>query len=233
MAFVEAAALCKSYRLGRKQAVHALRGVDLSIEEGEFVALLGHSGSGKSTLLNLIGGLDRPTSGRLRVAQADLGALGPTELALYRRRTVGFVFQSFHLSPRLPAWENVALPLRFAGRARAERRRRAHAVLEQVGLAQRADHRPSELSGGEQQRVAVARGLIQQPRLLLTDEPTGNLDTATGRQILDLLSEVHRGGTTLLMVTHDADMAQERAGRIVRLADGRLLHAPAGRAEPA
>ncbi len=222
MAFVETLDLARSYRVGRGQRVDALAGVSLRVEEGEFVGLLGHSGSGKSTLLNLIGGLDRPTGGRLRVGDAWLDTLGATALALYRRRTVGFVFQSFHLSPRLPAWENVALPLRFAGVGRGERRQRAHAALERVGLLPRATHQPAELSGGEQQRVAVARGLIQQPRLLLADEPTGNLDTATGAQILDLLGEVHRGGTTLLMVTHDAQTARERAGRLVRLQDGRL-----------
>ncbi|MFV1959146.1 MAG: ABC transporter ATP-binding protein, partial [Planctomycetota bacterium] len=181
------------------------------------------SGSGKSTLLSLIGGLDRPTAGTVRVGERDLATLGPRELAAYRAETVGFVFQAFHLQPRFPAWENVALPLVFAGVSRRERRRHALAVLDRVGLGDRAGHRPSQLSGGEQQRVALARSLIRSPTLLLGDEPTGNLDTETSRQVLDLLLEVNREGTTLLLVTHDPDLVRLPQARFFRLADGLLV----------
>jgi putative ABC transport system ATP-binding protein len=224
MALVEATRVWREYRLGG-ETVEALRGVDLTIEPGEFVALIGRSGSGKSTLLNLLGGLDRPSRGSIRVGGVELAEMSKRELSLYRRSSVGFIFQSFNLVTSLRAWENVALPLVFQGIGRFERRKRAHAILERVGLEKRANHVPSELSGGEQQRVAIARALINAPRMLLCDEPTGNLDTATSAQILGLLNESHRGGTTLVMVTHDASLAQAHAQRTLRMADGQFTEA--------
>lgn len=222
MPLIDAQALEKRYPLGRSVVVKALRGVDLAVDAGEVLAILGRSGSGKSTLMNLIGGLDKPTAGSLRVADLELGRLPAKALAAFRAETIGFVFQSFHLQPRFHAWENVALPLTFAGVSRGERKRRATAVLERVGLADRADHRPSQLSGGEQQRVALARALVSEPPLLLCDEPTGNLDSRTSETILDLLMEARAKGATLVMVTHDDELAQEHATRIVRMGDGRV-----------
>jgi len=222
MAVVRTRDLTKEYRLGRENVVHALAGVDLEVEPGELVAVLGRSGSGKSTLLNVVGGLDRPTRGRVEVEGEDLATLGERALAAFRARKVGFVFQSFHLQPRYPAWENVALPLVFAGVVRRERRRRATALLDRLGLAARAGHRPAELSGGEQQRVAFARSLVADPPLLLADEPTGNLDSETSRQVVDLLRDAHGRGTTLLLVTHDREMAEDAADRVLQMTDGRI-----------
>ncbi len=215
-------------------AVHALRGIDLSVAPGELVAITGPSGCGKTTLLNLMGALDRPTGGRLRVLGEELSGRGPRERALFRRTRLGFVFQQFHLIPTLTALENVALPLRYAGVARAERERRAAGWLERVGLLARAAHRPLLLSGGEQQRVAVARALVGGARLLLADEPTGNLDGATARAIVGLLREAAGEGVTVVLVTHDLEVAGAAARR-VRLRDG-AIEADEGepaRAEPA
>jgi putative ABC transport system ATP-binding protein len=222
MALVEATRLTREYRLGG-EIVEALREVDLSIEQGEFIALLGRSGSGKSTLLNLLGGLDRPTRGSIRVNGVELADMSTRELSQYRRTAVGFIFQSFNLVTSLRAWENVALPLVFQGLGRLERKKRAHELLERVGLDKRANHIPSELSGGEQQRVAIARSLVNEPRMLLCDEPTGNLDTSTSGQIMELLNESHRAGTTLVMVTHDPVLAEQHARRTLRMADGRFV----------
>ncbi len=222
MALVEATRLWREYHLGG-EVVEALRGIDLNIEQGEFVALLGRSGSGKSTLLNLLGGLDRPSRGSIRVNGTELAEMSKTELSLYRRTTVGFIFQSFNLVTSLRAWENVALPLVFQGIGRFERRKRAHGLLERVGLGKRANHVPSEMSGGEQQRVAIARALVNDPKLLLCDEPTGNLDTATSEQIMALLDESHRAGTTLVMVTHDPELAEKHTQRTLKMADGQFL----------
>lgn len=222
MALVEATRLTREYRLGG-ETVEALRGVDLTIEQGEFVALLGRSGSGKSTLLNLLGGLDRPTRGSIRVGGIELADMSKNELSLYRRTMVGFIFQSFNLVTSLRAWENVALPLVFQGISRFERRKRAHELLERVGLDKRANHVPSELSGGEQQRVAIARSLVNEPKMLLCDEPTGNLDTSTSGQIMEMLLESHRANTTLVMVTHDPALAEEHAQRTLRMADGQFV----------
>jgi len=222
MALVEATRLWREYHLGG-EVVEALRGIDLSIEQGEFVALLGRSGSGKSTLLNLLGGLDRPSRGSIRVNGVELAEMSKTELSLYRRTTVGFIFQSFNLVTSLRAWENVALPLVFQGIGRFERRKRAHQLLERVGLGKRANHVPSEMSGGEQQRVAIARALVNDPKLLLCDEPTGNLDTATSEQIMALLDESHHAGTTLVMVTHDPELAEKHTQRTLKMADGQFL----------
>lgn len=203
--------------------VHALRGVSLTVRRREKVALLGKSGSGKSTLLNLIGGLDRPTSGTIEVWGGDLDRMSRKELARHRLETVGMIFQSFNLIASRTALENVELPMLFAARAPAERRAAARQALEAVGLGQRLNHRPSELSGGEHQRVAIARALVNRPRILLADEPTGNLDSATASEILDLLiSHVQRQEATLLLVTHDEELARRCADRIVWLKDGML-----------
>jgi predicted ABC-type transport system involved in lysophospholipase L1 biosynthesis ATPase subunit len=220
---VRATDLTKAY--GPESArIHALRGVSLEIRRGEKVALLGKSGSGKSTLLNILGGLDVPSSGNVVVDGRDLGKLSGRELARYRLTTVGMIFQSFHLIPSRTALQNVELPMIFAGRPGRERRAAAQRALEAVGLGQRLKHRPAELSGGEQQRVAIARALVNRPALLLADEPTGNLDSATAGDILALLTgPLAENGTTLVLVTHDEELAQRCADRILRLKDGQLL----------
>jgi predicted ABC-type transport system involved in lysophospholipase L1 biosynthesis ATPase subunit len=202
--------------------VHALRGVSLEIRQGERIALLGRSGSGKSTLLNILGGLDRPTAGDVLVARQDLARLSSVALARYRLECVGMIFQSFHLIASQNALQNVELPMIFAGRTPRERREAARRALEAVGLEHRLTHYPSQLSGGEKQRVAIARALVNDPPVLLADEPTGNLDTATAGEVLDLLADhVHRHETTLVLVTHDEELARRHTDRIVRLKDGR------------
>ena len=204
--------------------IPAINGVSLEVREGEFVALLGSSGSGKSTLLNLLAGLDRPTSGEILVDGKNLAALNTEELARYRRETVGMVFQSFNLLPRMTLEENVELPLRLAEIERTERESRVIRALERVRLSARRKHRPSELSGGEQQRGALARALVNQPRILFADEPTGNLDSVNGEQIMLLLQEIQRSmGMTVVLVTHERPLAERFADRIVVLADGRLV----------
>jgi putative ABC transport system ATP-binding protein len=219
--------LSRNYSVA-KTAVAALGGVDLTIPRGEFTALAGPSGSGKSTLLNLVGGLDRPSGGEIRVDGLSLGKASEKELVQYRRSRVGFIFQSFNLMPTLSALENVESPMVLAEVPRAERRARAVSLLESVGLAQRASHKPNELSGGEKQRVAIARALANRPALLLADEPTGNLDSKTGAIVLDLLcSLLKTNGVTLIMVTHDPEVAT-RSDRIIHLRDGsiqRIEHA--------
>jgi putative ABC transport system ATP-binding protein len=213
--------LARRYQMG-KTAVDALRGVDLSVQPGEFVSLVGPSGSGKSTLLHLIGGLVRPTGGEVWVNGIELGRSSDQQLVAYRRDTLGFVFQSFNLLPIKLAWENVAVPLMLAGMPSAQRKARALEILAQLGLGLRGDHRPSELSGGEQQRVAIARALANRPRLLLADEPTGNLDSRTGSEIMALLQRLVRDeGLTMLLVTHDMNVARY-ADRIVHLRDGTI-----------
>ncbi len=203
--------------------VRALRGVNLAILRGERVALLGKSGSGKSTLLNLLGGLDRPSSGQVHVAGSDLHALRPEALARFRLVTVGMIFQAYNLIGSRSALENVELPMVFAGRPRSERREAAHRALEAVGLGDRLEHRPNQLSGGERQRVAIARAMVNRPAVLLADEPTGNLDSETARDVLDLLlAHVAREGTTLILVTHDDDLARVASDRVIRLKDGRV-----------
>ncbi len=218
---IELRGLTKTYGVGER-AVHALRGLDLEVAAGEWLAVTGASGSGKSTLLHILGGLDRPTAGTARVLGRDLAELDAAGRTLHRRHTVGFVFQQFLLLPTLTALENVAMPLRYAGVGGKERRDRAAAVLERVGLAARLDHLPSMLSGGEQQRVALARALVGQAPLLLADEPTGNLDTETAAEIVALLQELAKErSATVLVVTHDLEIAR-RAPRTVRMRDGRL-----------
>jgi putative ABC transport system ATP-binding protein len=201
--------------------LRALDGVSEHIGAAEHVAIMGPSGSGKSTLLNIIGCLDRPTSGRYCLDGREVGTLDDAALTDVRRNHIGFVFQVFHLVPRLTAAENVELPMVFAGVPRAERRERAAAGLGAVGLAERADHRPEQLSGGERQRVAIARAMVMRPRVLLADEPTGNLDTASGRQVLELLEGLHASGLTLVVVTHDPAVGR-RAQRVLQMVDGRI-----------
>jgi len=220
---VQAVDLVRHYRMGGS-VIRAADGVSLEIQRGEFVALLGASGSGKSTLLNLIAGLDRPSGGSILVLGRDLAKMNSEELARYRRETVGMIFQSFNLIPSMTLEENVELPLRFAEVERGERANRVTEALERVDLIKRLGHRPPELSGGEQQRVAIARALVNRPALLLADEPTGNLDSRTGNEIMGLLRELNRSmGTTVIMVTHERALADQYASRSVHLADGRVV----------
>jgi putative ABC transport system ATP-binding protein len=212
--------LSKDYPMNG-EAVHALRGVSLEIHPGEFVAVVGPSGSGKSTLLQLLGGIDTPSSGSVEIQGTELGSLSDRELTRLRLTRLGFIFQRFHLLPVLTARENVELPMAEAGVPRAVRQSRAVELLTYVGLAHRAGHRATQLSGGEMQRVAIARALGNRPALLLADEPTGELDAATGRDILDLFSRLHREGTTLVVVTHDEHLARQ-AGRVIHMLDGRI-----------
>jgi putative ABC transport system ATP-binding protein len=215
--------LRKHYQMGTT-TVRALDGVSLTVQQGEFLGLLGTSGSGKSTLLNLIAGLDRPTGGTLKIFDQDLAAMSSTELSVHRRRNVGIIFQSFNLVSTMTAAENVALSMMFAGVARAEREDRAAALLAAMGLGARRQHRPRELSGGEQQRVAIARALSNQPHLLLADEPTGNLDSRTSGEIMAVLQDLNeREGKTIIMVTHDPRLASQYAHRTVTMLDGAIL----------
>jgi putative ABC transport system ATP-binding protein len=220
---VRAENLTRHYQMG-ESVIRAVDGVTLEIASGEFAAMLGSSGSGKSSLLNLIAGLDRPTSGSVTVDGSDLAQLSREELARYRRHTVGIVFQAFNLIPTMSVAENVELPLRFAEVLPDDRRKFANEALERVGLAGRVRHRPTELSGGEQQRVALARALVNRPKLLLADEPTGNLDSKTGKEILDLLQDLNRrNGITVIMVTHERDLADRYATRQIFLGDGKVI----------
>jgi putative ABC transport system ATP-binding protein len=215
--------LKKHYQMGAS-IVRALDGVSLSVAHGEFVALLGTSGSGKSTLLNLIAGLDRPSDGSLRIFDRDLAQMSSEELSLHRRHNVGIIFQSFNLVPTMTARENITLAMMFAGAPRADRDAAAASLLEAMGLAERQNHRPRELSGGEQQRVAIARALSNKPHLLLADEPTGNLDSRTSRDILGILKHLNeREGKTIIMVTHDASLAETYANRTMTLLDGVII----------
>jgi len=215
--------LCRHYRMG-ETLIRAVDGVSLDVPSGEFVALLGSSGSGKSSILNLIAGLDRPTSGSVIVQDRDLAKLSREELAKYRLHVVGMVFQSFNLIPSMTLAENVELPLRFAEVERGRRESLAREALERVGLKARMSHRPSELSGGEQQRAALARALINRPKLLLADEPTGNLDSHTGTEIMEMLRAFNQElGMTVVMVTHERVLAERYAQRMIFLADGKLI----------
>jgi len=212
--------ICREFQVGG-QMVRALREVDLDVRRGEFLAVMGPSGSGKSTLLNLLGCLDTPTRGSYRLAGEEVGGLGEAGLAEIRRSRIGFVFQTFHLVPRLTAARNVELPMIFAGVPAPERRERAARALRAVGLTGRAEHRPAQLSGGERQRVAIARAVVMEPDILLADEPTGNLDLRSGEEVLQLLEERNAAGITLVVVTHNPEIGG-RAGRLLRLVDGRV-----------
>jgi putative ABC transport system ATP-binding protein len=217
--------ICRYYKMG-EALIRAVDQISLEVRAGQFLALLGASGSGKSTLLNLIAGLDRPSSGVIVVHGRDLAAMSSEELATHRNQTIGIVFQSFQLLPRMTLEENVELPLRIAEVPRRERPARVHEALERVRLGARAKHRPAELSGGEQQRAAIARALVNRPMILLADEPTGNLDSKTGEEIMNLIAEIHRTpsspGRTIVMVTHEHALAERYADRIVTLSDGEI-----------
>lgn len=218
MSLVRLDSVGKTYRLGEVY-VHALAGVSLTIDEGDFVAIMGASGSGKSTLMNIIGCLDRPTSGRYALNGEDVGSKTRNELAALRNRTLGFVFQNFNLLARTSALENVELPLLYSGTQAGERHRRARAALERVGLGARLEHHPAQLSGGQQQRVAIARAVVTEPRLILADEPTGNLDSQTSVEIMALFQGLSRSGITVVCVTHETDISAY-ASRVVVLKDG-------------
>ena len=221
MALIELKDIYKIYDMGAEK-VHALNGVNLDIQRGEYVAIMGSSGSGKSTLMNLIGCLDTPTSGTYRLNEVEVQGLDDSQLAAIRNKEIGFVFQTFNLLARTNALHNVELPLIYAGVPRRERREKAKRALEKVRLGERMLHNPNELSGGQRQRVAIARALVNDPSLLLADEPTGNLDSATSKEIMDLFDELHNAGNTVLLVTHEADIAQH-AWRQVLLRDGRVM----------
>jgi putative ABC transport system ATP-binding protein len=221
VSLIELAEVRKTYDTGHVR-VDALRGVDVLVDEGEYVAIVGPSGSGKSTLMHILGCLDVPTSGSYHLAGEDVSTLSEARLAEVRNRRIGFVFQQFNLLPSLSAWRNVELPMIYAGVSRTERHDRAQAALAKVGLADRAQHRPGELSGGQQQRVAIARALVTDPALLLADEPTGNLDSASTNEVLGLLDDLSEIGRTIVLITHEHEVAQ-RAGRVISVMDGQVV----------
>jgi putative ABC transport system ATP-binding protein len=220
-ALIEAHDLVKLYRMG-DETVHALDGVSFTIPKGDYCAIVGPSGSGKSTLMNILGGLDTPTGGRITIAGNDIGAMTDDDLALFRNQTIGFVFQSFNLLPRLTALENVELPMIYGGVLPKERKERAEELLHRVGLGERMGHRPTQLSGGQQQRVAIARALAGKPALLLADEPTGALDTHTGVEILGLFGQLNTEGATVVLVTHDHEVAASTR-RTIEMRDGKIV----------
>jgi putative ABC transport system ATP-binding protein len=218
---MELSGICREYVVGA-ETVHALDHVDLKVERGVYVSIMGPSGSGKSTLLNVLGLLDRPTSGTYRLQGEDVSNLDDNALAAHRQQQIGFIFQFFHLIPRMTALENVELPLVLTGAAPRARRERAASILESVGLKTRLDHRPDQLSGGERQRVAIGRAIVMQPSYLLADEPTGNLDTRSGGEIIEILEQLNRNGIALLIVTHDSAIG-DRARRHLKLRDGKIV----------
>jgi putative ABC transport system ATP-binding protein len=217
---IEANELWKTYQMGTEE-IHALQGVDLALESGDYFAIMGPSGSGKSTLMNLLGCLDTPTRGTYLLNEREVSSMSDDELAQVRNREIGFVFQTFNLLPRATALHNVELPLIYAGMTARERQQSAMRALEQVDLADRVKHRPNELSGGQRQRVAIARALVNNPSILLADEPTGNLDSTTGREILALFDKLHQRGHTIIVVTHEPEVARH-AGQVLHLKDGRV-----------
>lgn len=215
---IEIRGIIRDFQLGQ-ETVHVLKGIDLDIERGEYVAIMGPSGSGKSTLMNLLGCLDTPTAGSYILNGNDVSQMSDDELAEIRNKEIGFVFQTFNLLPRTTALDNVALPMVYAGMSKSDRNKRAEEVLTDVGLADRMDHKPNQLSGGQRQRVAVGRALVNKPSIILADEPTGNLDTKTGYEIMNLFDDIHKAGNTVIMVTHEEDIAAH-AKRVIRLRDG-------------
>ncbi len=226
MPIAEIKDLCKVYTMGTNK-VHALRNVDLSFEQGEFISIMGPSGSGKSTLLNLLGCLDRPTSGQYLLGDQDVAKMNDDALSAIRSEMLGFVFQSFNLLPQLNVVENIEVPLFYQGVPASEARRRATELAGKVGLGSRCDHKPTQLSGGQQQRVAIARALVNDPILILADEPTGNLDSKTGEEIMVMLQELHETGTTIVMVTHENEVAMN-AEKVLTFRDGELVDTKAG-----
>ena len=227
MSLIETVDLWKTYTMGEEQ-IHALQGVSISITRGEYIAIMGPSGSGKSTLMNLIGCLDTPTRGTYHLNGKNVGQMNDDELARIRNEEIGFVFQTFNLLPRATALHNVELPMVYAGMGRREREARATQVLKMVELEDRMNHRPSELSGGQRQRVAIARALVNSPSIILADEPTGNLDTKTGEEIIGLFKRLHAAGNTLVLITHEAEVAVH-AERVVQIRDGGIESDSAGR----
>jgi putative ABC transport system ATP-binding protein len=221
-ALIEIRDVTKTYDMGAEAQVRALDGVTLDIDAGDYVAVMGPSGSGKSTLMNLIGCLDTPTTGTYRLKSREVSAMDDDELARIRNKEIGFIFQTFNLLPRADALQNVELPLIYSGAARKARHEQAKRALEAVGLGDRMHHRPNEMSGGQRQRVAIARALVNDPSLLLADEPTGNLDSKTGQEILALIDTLHGQGNTILLVTHEEELAV-RAARVIRLRDGKVV----------
>ncbi|WP_339755685.1 ABC transporter ATP-binding protein [uncultured Winogradskyella sp.] len=215
---IEIRNIIRDFKLGQ-EIVHVLKGIDLDIKRGEYVAIMGPSGSGKSTLMNLLGCLDTPTAGSYKLNGNDVSQMSDDELAEIRNTEIGFVFQTFNLLPRTTALENVALPMIYAGASKKQRQERATEVLDNVGLADRMDHKPNQLSGGQRQRVAVGRALVNKPSIILADEPTGNLDSKTGMEIMGLFDDIHKAGNTVIMVTHEEEVAAH-AHRIIRLRDG-------------
>jgi putative ABC transport system ATP-binding protein len=221
-ALIDIRDVTKTYEMGAETIVHALDGVSLAIEAGDYVAIMGPSGSGKSTLMNLIGCLDTPSTGSYILKGREIATMNDDELAMIRNKEIGFIFQTFNLLPRADAIQNVELPLVYSGLPRRERKERAEKALDAVGLGTRKHHRPNEMSGGQRQRVAIARALVNGPSILLADEPTGNLDSKTGEEILALMDELHHGGNTIILVTHEDELAQH-ASRVVRLRDGKIV----------
>ncbi len=221
MALIEIRNMYKIYEMGSEE-VHALDGVDLTIEEKEFVAIVGASGSGKSTLMNMIGCLDTPTSGTYLLDGEDISSFPDRRLAKVRNQKIGFIFQQFNLFKKLTAFENVERPAKYSGISRQERRARALEAIEKVGLTDRMHHKPVELSGGQQQRVAIARSLVNRPPVLLADEPTGNLDSKSSREIIDMIRQLHKAGNTIILITHDPGVA-EQADRVLNISDGRII----------